>query len=132
MSEHPKVLVVDDLAMFRQAVAEAVERAGGEVLGFAENGRQAIYRYVELKPDVVFMDIMMPEMDGISALTVIRKYDADARVVMCSSVKDSEMIYRAVRQGALDFVPKPFSDERIAEAMRLALRDMPRAASGAQ
>ncbi len=115
--QRPRVLVVDDVPLFRQAVREAVEKAGGDVVAEAENGRQALYAYVESSPDIVFLDIMMPKMDGIAALRFLRKYNPDARVIMCSSVRDSEMIFSAIQLGAMDFVPKPFTDERIASAM---------------
>ncbi|GAB6089506.1 response regulator [Spirochaeta dissipatitropha] len=119
--KHPTVLIVDDLPLFRSAVRKAVERFGAKVLDEAENGRQALYRYAELRPDVVFMDITMPKMDGITSLRWLKRYDPDACVIMCSSIRDSEMIFQAIRLGAVDFVPKPFTDDRIAEALTAAM-----------
>ncbi|MFW5800537.1 MAG: response regulator [Spirochaeta sp.] len=121
MKRPPTVIVVDDLPLFRRAVREAVESWGGRVVAEAENGRLALHQYANHNPDLVFMDIMMPEMDGIESLKWLRQYDPDARVIMCSSVKDSELIFQAIRLGAIDFVPKPFTEARIAQAISLAL-----------
>ncbi|AFG37143.1 response regulator [Spirochaeta africana] len=120
MQQPPTVLLVDDIPLFRQAIRDAVESWGARVVAEAANGREALSRYAEYRPDLVFLDIMMPEMDGIEALRWLRRYDPDARVIMCSSIKDSQMIYAAIRLGALDFVPKPFTGARIAEALSLA------------
>lgn len=115
-----RVLVVDDLAFMRDAVRNALESAGMQCVGEAQNGREALKKYAELRPDVVVLDITMPEMDGITALTQLMRRDASARVVMCSALSEESMIIRAIQLGAKDFVVKPFRPERVASAVRKA------------
>lgn len=115
--QYPSVMIVDDLPVFRHAIREAVERYGAHVVTEAENGRKALYRYAEYSPDLVFLDITMPVMDGIETLRWLKRFDPAVKVVMCSSVKDSDMIFEAIRLGAMDFVPKPFTEDRIAAAI---------------
>ncbi len=117
-----RVLVVDDLAFMRDAISDILVRDGFEVAGEAENGRAALDRYREIRPDVVLMDITMPVMDGISALREIRRFDPSAVVVMCSALGQQHYIIRAIHLGAKDFVVKPFRPERIVSAVRKATK----------
>lgn len=112
-----RVLVVDDLPFMREAVRDALESAGMQCVGEAQNGREGLKKYKELNPDVVVLDITMPEMDGITALTQIMRRDPSARVVMCSALSEEQMIVRAIQLGAKDFVVKPFRPERVARAV---------------
>ena len=118
----PRILVVDDLAFMRDAIRSVLIEYGFEVAGEAENGRVAVKRYRQLKPDVVILDITMPVMDGISALRMIRKRDPAARVIMCSALGQQEYLIRAIHHGARDFIAKPFRPERIVSAVRKAMR----------
>ncbi|MFP4643262.1 MAG: response regulator [Spirochaetales bacterium] len=115
-----RVLVVDDLPFMRQALREAIESAKMQCVGEAANGRAALDMYHRTRPDVVVLDITMPEMDGIEALERLMNMDPDARVVMCSAIDEEAMIIRAIQLGARDFVVKPFRASRIANAVRKA------------
>lgn len=112
-----RVLVTDDLPVMREAIRDILQSAGMEVAGEAENGREMMYRYADVEPDVVLLDITMPVMDGITALSKLMQYDPAARVVMCSALGEQEMILRAIRLGAKDFIVKPFDSERIVSAV---------------
>ncbi|MGB9792626.1 MAG: response regulator [Thermacetogeniaceae bacterium] len=116
-----KVLVVDDAAFMRMMLKDILAKNGYEVVGEAENGLQAVELYKELKPDVVTMDITMPEMDGIAALKAIKKLDPNAKVVICSAMGQQAMVMEAIQSGALDFVVKPFQRERVLQAMQKVL-----------
>jgi len=86
---------------------------GYEVVGEAENGERAVARYQELSPDIVTMDITMPEMDGITAVKEIKKLDAKAKIIVCSAMGQQPMILEAVKAGAVDFIVKPFQEDRV-------------------
>ncbi len=116
------VLVVDDLPFMRTLIKEILDDAGFRVAAEAENGRNALVAYVATEPDLVLLDIEMPIMDGITALTKIKTFDPRARVVMCSALGEQEMIVRAIRLGATDFVVKPFKRERVVSALTKALQ----------
>lgn len=91
------------------------------IVGEAEDGNQALEKYRELLPDLVTLDITMPEMDGITSLKEIRKFDPNARIVMCSAMGQQAMVIDAIQAGAKDFIVKPFQPERVIEAIRKAL-----------
>lgn len=112
-----KVLIVDDATFMRIKLRDILEKNGYEVVGEAENGVQAVDRYKELSPDIVTLDITMPEMDGIEALKQIKGHDADAKVLMCSAMGQQSMVMDAIRAGALDFIVKPFDTERVIKAL---------------
>ena len=114
------VLIVDDLEMLRNAIRDTLERAGIQVIAEAENGRRAVELYSTLRPDLVVLDITMPEMNGLEALRRIMTLDPAARVVMCSAMGGQKYVVRAIQLGARDFVVKPFRDERIVSAVRKA------------
>ena len=113
-----RVLVVDDAAFMRMMVKDILTKNGYEVVGEAENGMKALEKYQELKPDLVTMDITMPEMDGISAVKEIKKVDANAKIVMCSAMGQQAMVIEAIQAGARDFIVKPFQADRVLEAVR--------------
>ncbi|TVR60128.1 MAG: response regulator [Spirochaetaceae bacterium] len=117
-----RVLIVDDLTFMRIAIREAVEEAGFVVTSEARNGWEALIRYTDDKPDVVLLDIAMPVMDGITALKKLMLLDPTACVVMCSALGEQEMIVKAIKLGARDFVVKPFRKERIASAITKAVK----------
>ena len=116
-----RVLVVDDAAFMRMMVKDILSKNGYEVVGEAENGMKALERYQELKPDLVTMDITMPEMDGISAVKEIKKVDPNAKIVMCSAMGQQAMVIEAIQAGARDFIVKPFQADRVLEQLALAL-----------
>ena len=117
-----KVLIVDDTAFMRMMLKEIFSKNGFEVVGEAENGKVALEKYRELKPDVVTMDITMPEMDGIQALKAIRSEDSGATVVMCSAMGQQAMVIEAIQSGAKDFIVKPFQPERVIQAVSKAVQ----------
>lgn len=116
-----RVLIVDDAAFMRMMIKDILNKNGYEVVAEAENGRRAVELYREHKPDVVTMDITMPEMDGITAVKEIKKLDPQARIVMCSAMGQQMMVMEAIQAGARDFVVKPFQQERVLQALEKAL-----------
>jgi two-component system chemotaxis response regulator CheY len=116
-----KVLVVDDAAFMRMMIKDILRKGGYEVVGEAEDGVKAVEKFKELRPDLVTMDITMPDMDGITAVKEIRKIDANAMIIMCSAMGQQAMVIDAIQAGAKDFVVKPFQPERVLEAARKVL-----------
>ncbi len=112
------ILVCDDATFMRMMIKDILTKNGYEVVGEAENGAVAVSKYNELKPDLVIMDITMPEMDGIEAVKNIKKNDADAKVIMCSAMGQQAMVIEAIQAGAKDFIVKPFQAERVLEAVK--------------
>ena len=108
-----KIMVVDDAGFMRKMVQTHLTKAGYSDFVEGEDGQKAVELYKELKPDLVIMDITMPNMDGIEALRNIKAFDADAKVVMCSAMGQEAMVMEAIKLGALDFIVKPFKADRI-------------------
>ncbi|TGU66284.1 response regulator, partial [Mesorhizobium sp. M00.F.Ca.ET.186.01.1.1] len=102
-------------------IKEILSKNGYSVVGEASDGAQAVEKYKELGPDLVTMDITMPEMDGISALKEIKKLDPNARVIMCSAMGQQAMVIDAIQAGAKDFIVKPFQADRVLEAIKKTL-----------
>jgi len=115
------ILIVDDAAFMRMMIKEILTKNGFEVVGEAGDGVEAVEKYNELKPDLVTMDITMPEMDGIMALKEIKKKDANAKIIMCSAMGQQAMVIDAIQAGAKDFIVKPFQADRVIEAISKAL-----------
>ena len=116
-----RVLVVDDAAFMRMMIKDILRRGGYQVVGEAEDGVKAIEKYRELKPDLVTMDITMPDMDGITAVKEIRAIDPNALIIMCSAMGQQAMVIDAIQAGAKDFIVKPFQPDRVLEAIRKVL-----------
>lgn len=112
------VLVCDDAIFMRTMIADILTQAGYVVAGEAESGVEAVQRYQELKPDLVTMDIVMPEMGGIDAVREIIKLDPEARILMCSAMGQQALVVEAIQAGAKDFVVKPFQPARVLEAVQ--------------
>ena len=112
------ILICDDAAFMRMMIKDILTKNGYNVVGEAENGAKGVEKYNELKPDLVLMDITMPEMDGIAALKAIKASDAGATVIMCSAMGQQAMVIEAIQNGARDFIVKPFAADRILEAVR--------------
>ncbi len=113
-----RILIVDDASFMRMMVKEILTKNGYEVAGEAENGQKAIEKYNELTPDLVIMDITMPEVDGIEAVKRIKENDPDAKIVMCSAMGQQAMVIEAIQAGAKDFIVKPFQADRVLEAVK--------------
>ncbi|AAO36262.1 response regulator [Clostridium tetani] len=113
-----KVLIVDDAAFMRMMIKDILEKNGFEVVGEASNGVKAVELYKTEKPDVVTMDITMPDMDGIEAVKEIKSIDPDAKVIMCSAMGQQTMVMDAIKAGAKDFIVKPFQPDRVLEAIK--------------
>ena len=108
-----KILLVDDAAFMRKMIKDTLSKAGYTELFEAVDGADAVEKYGEVQPDLVIMDITMPNMDGLEALKAIRAKDGGASVVMCSAMGQEGMVMDAVRSGAKDFIVKPFKADRI-------------------
>ncbi|MEJ5257941.1 MAG: chemotaxis protein CheY [Fervidobacterium sp.] len=117
-----RVLVVDDAAFMRMMLKDILTKSGHEVVGEAANGIEAVEKYKELKPDVVTMDITMPEMNGIDAIKEIKKIDPNATVIVCSAMGQQAMVIEAIQAGAKDFIVKPFQAARVIEAVQKVLK----------
>ena len=112
------VLICDDAAFMRMMIKDILTKNGYDIAGEAENGAIAVSKYQELKPDLVLMDITMPEMDGIQALKNIKAADGAANVIMCSAMGQQAMVIEVIQAGAKDFVVKPFQADRVLEAVK--------------
>lgn len=112
-----RVLIVDDAAFMRMSIKNMLANYEFEVVGEAENGIQAIEKYQELQPDIVTMDITMPELDGIQALREIKKFDPSASVVMVSALGQEARMKEAIIYGAKGFIVKPFKEELLISAL---------------
>ena len=116
-----RVLVVDDAAFMRKMVGDALTAGGHEIVGEAGNGNEAFSQFQALKPDVMTLDITMPEKDGLAALKDILSFDPTAKVVMCSALGQESKVLEAIKGGAKDFVVKPFQADRVNDAVTKAL-----------
>ena len=118
-----RVLIVDDSRTSRKLMRNILEANDYEVAGEAGNGEEAWVQYKELKPDLVTMDITMPKMDGIEALSLIRKDDPEAKIIMISAAGQREKMVEALKRGAQDFVTKPFDEEKVVSTLKDVLKN---------
>jgi len=116
-----KILIVDDAAFMRMMIKDILMKNGYDVAGEGADGIQAVELYKELEPDLVTMDITMPEKDGITALKEIRSINPDAKIIMCSAMGQQALVIDAIQAGAKDFIVKPFAADRVLEAISKAL-----------
>ena len=119
-----RVLIVDDALFMRKMLSDILKNEGIEVCGEAENGKEAVDKYRELKPDLVTMDIVMPKMeeiDGVSAVREIMKINPQAKIIMVSAMGQHSLVVEAIQAGAKDFVTKPFQPSRVIEAIKRVL-----------
>ena len=112
------ILICDDAAFMRMMIKDILSKNGYAIAGEAENGKIAVEKFSETKPDLVLLDITMPEMDGIQALKKIREIDPNATVIMCSAMGQQAMVIEAIQSGAKDFIVKPFQADRVLEAVK--------------
>ena len=115
------VLICDDAAFMRMMIKDILGKNGYNVVGEAENGLKAVEKYAEVSPDLVLMDITMPEMDGIQALKKIKSTDSSANIIMCSAMGQQAMVIESIQSGAKDFIVKPFQADRVLEAVKKAI-----------
>lgn len=115
------VLVCDDAVFMRTMLSDILQQAGFTIVGEADTGTKAVSKYKELRPDLVTMDIVMPDMGGIDAVREITAFDPGARVVMCSAMGQQALVVDAIQAGAKDFVVKPFQPSRVLEAVQRVL-----------
>jgi two-component system, chemotaxis family, chemotaxis protein CheY len=116
-----RVLVVDDAAFMRKVLGDALTSGGHEVVGEAANGNQAVDSFQQLRPELITLDITMPEKDGLAALAEIMAIDPAAKVIMCSALGQESKVLESIKLGAKDFVVKPFQAGRVLEAIGKAL-----------
>ena len=112
-----RILIVDDSKTSRRILRGILEECGHEVAGEAENGEEGCIKYKEIKPDIVTMDITMPKMDGIECLKVIKHYDENAKVIMVTAAGQKDKMMEAVKNGASEFITKPFEKTDISKAL---------------
>lgn len=117
------VLVVDDTAFMRLSIKQILEKNGHKMIAEAADGKEAILKYTEYKPDVTILDITMPEMSGLDALAHIKENDPNAKVVICSALGQQEQLAKAIELGAKDFIVKPFEQDRMIAALNKVLGD---------
>ena len=115
------ILICDDAAFMRMMIKDILTKNGYNIAGEAENGAMAVDKYNETKPDLVLMDITMPEMDGIQALKKIKENDPSASVIMCSAMGQQAMVIESIQSGDRDFIVKPFQADRVLEAVQKVL-----------
>ena len=115
------VLICDDAAFMRMMIKDILTKNGYNIAGEAENGVKAVEKYNETHPDLVMMEITMPEMDGIQALKKIKEQDPKAVVIMCSAMGQQAMVIESIQTGARDFIVKPFQADRVLEAVKKAV-----------
>lgn len=115
------ILICDDAAFMRMMIKDILTKNGYTIVCEAENGQKAVEKYNETKPDLVMMDITMPEMDGIQALKKIKATDPNAAIIMCSAMGQQAMVIESIQSGAKDFIVKPFQPDRVLEAVKKAI-----------
>lgn len=115
------ILICDDATFIRMMIKDVLTKNGYEVVGEASNGKESVEKYQELKPDLVLLDITMPEMDGIQALKEIVKIDKEAKVIMCSAMGQQSQVNEALECGAKDFIVKPFRADKMLETIKKVL-----------
>lgn len=117
-----RILIVDDAKFMRLTLTRIITKANHEVVGEGENGREAIELYRKLQPDILTLDITMPEMSGIEAIKEIKKEFPQAKIIICSAMGHQKMIVEAIEAGAKDFIVKPFDEGRVIDAINRVLR----------
>lgn len=115
------LLLVDDAAYMRKLVGIMAKKGGHEVVGEAETGEQAIELFSRLSPDLVILDILMPDMNGLTVLKRIKEMKSDARIIMCTASEQSHHVQEALSSGAMGYIVKPFTQEILNEKINAAL-----------
>lgn len=118
-----RIVVVDDSAFLKMMIKNMLLKNGFEVVGEASNGLMAIDVYKDLKPDLIIMDITMPELNGIEATKKIKQIDPRAKIVMCSALGQSQTVLESIQAGARDYIVKPFEEEQVIKIIRKCLKN---------
>lgn len=118
-----KILVVDDSLFIRKILTDIIKKSGHTVVGQACDGNEALEQYVKLKPDLVIMDITMPNVTGLEGLKMIKIVDDKAKVIMCSAMGQKSIIKEAISEGALDFIIKPFQKKKVIDIINKSLKN---------
>ena len=121
MGEKKRILVADDSSFLRNALKKIMEKNGYEVIGMAENGLETVTKYKELKPDLVVLDVIMPQMNGLEVLKLLRAVDPNAAVVMVSSMSTKESVVNCIQAGAKNYILKPFEEAKVIEVVQKVL-----------
>nr|WP_188540724.1 response regulator [Paenibacillus segetis] len=116
-----KIMIVDDTEFMRRVLKNILIASGYDVVAEGSNGAEAVQLYKLVRPDLVTLDITMPVLDGLAALSEIKRIDSQAKVIMCSAMGQKNMVVEAIMAGAKDFIVKPFNEERVAETIHKAL-----------
>ncbi len=117
-----RIVLADDLSFMRMVQKEILEEKGYEIVGEAADGFEAVDRFKSLKPDVIILDITMPNMNGLDAMHKIFEFDKTAKIIICSALGQQQLIVEAIKAGVKDFIVKPFKPERIISAIEKALK----------
>lgn len=117
-----RIVLADDLSFMRMVQKEILEEKGYEIAGEASDGIEAVERYMTLKPEVIILDITMPNMNGLDAMHKIFDFDKSAKIIICSALGQQQLIVEAIKAGVKDFIVKPFKPERILSAIEKALK----------
>lgn len=120
-----KILIVDDAVFMRKMLSDILQKAGHEIIGEAQNAKEAVELYKKLKPDIVTLDIIMPEVDNVDALKAIKaikKLDGGARILMVSAMGQQELVVDSIQAGAKDFIVKPFQPSNVTTAVERLLK----------
>ncbi|MCM3706438.1 response regulator [Cytobacillus firmus] len=116
-----RIIIVDDAKFMRVTLSSILKKADHEIVGEGENGKEGVDLFVNLKPDLVMMDITMPEMSGLEAVREIKRQNPNAKVIMCSAMGQQKVIVESIEAGAKDFIIKPFDEGRVLEAVNRVL-----------
>lgn len=116
-----RIMIADDASFMRAMIKDILTKNGYEIVAEADNGAEAVERYNEFRPDLVIMDITMPQIDGIRAIRTIKRINNQAKIIVCSAIGQQAMVIESIRAGAGDFIVKPFQAERVLEAVRKAI-----------
>ncbi|MCC3645816.1 response regulator [Cytobacillus firmus] len=116
-----RILIVDDAKFMRVTLSSILKKADHKIVGEGENGKEAVDLFVNLKPDLVMMDITMPEMSGLEAVREIKRDNPNAKVIMCSAMGQQKVVVESIEAGAKDFIIKPFDEGRVLEAVNRVL-----------
>ncbi|MBY0449927.1 MAG: response regulator [Cyanobacteria bacterium] len=116
-----RILIVDDATFIRSLLKDILLKNNFEIAGEAVNGQEAVTLYQQLQPDLVTMDITMPEKSGLEALKEIIQTSPNAKIIMCSAMGQQAMVLEAIKSGAKDFIVKPFQPDRVVEALEKVL-----------
>lgn len=117
-----RILLADDLSFMRMVQKDILEAKGYKIVGEASDGIEAVEKYQALNPDIIILDITMPNMNGLDAMYNIFKLDSGARIIMCSALGQQQLIVEAIKAGVKDFIVKPFKSERMLSAIEKALK----------